>query len=127
MRPLIIVVCVLTTSSLAYYTTAYRSNSNAGFGASQNPMFSTNTDVVATRDPSLLAEFKATLNRDIILKCVAQHEAGREMDLDYLATCGDFDVYARYLRISKFEAVKKFQHVIIYSSSMLEFEERLAR
>ena len=42
-------------------------------------------------------------------------------------TCGDFDAYAAYLRVSKFEAVKKFEYVLLHSSSKLEFDDRLAR
>jgi hypothetical protein len=85
------------------------------------------TDIVATRDRSLLDHFTYSLDPTIIKECVAQHNAGKSIDLDYLATCGDFDAYARYLRISKFEAVKKFEYVVLHSSSKLEFEDRLAQ
>ncbi|OYP34212.1 hypothetical protein CGZ80_15605 [Rhodopirellula sp. MGV] len=85
------------------------------------------SDIVATRDRELLDQFMATLNPTIMQECAAEHDLGHTIDLDYLASCGDFDLYAKYLRISKFEAVKKFEYVMLYSSSKLEFEERLAR
>ncbi len=85
------------------------------------------SDVVSTRDKSLLKKFLRSLDPAIMKECVAQHDSGRPIDLDYLATCGDFDAYAKYMRLSKFEAVKKFEHVLLHSSSKLEFEDRLAR
>ena len=85
------------------------------------------TDVLSTRDRSLLNQFTATLDPVVLKECVAQHDSGGEIDMDYLATSGDFDLYARYMRISKFEAVKKFKYVLLHSSSKLEFEDRLAR
>jgi hypothetical protein len=78
------------------------------------------------RDPAILAQFMETLDAEIMKECVADHESGRGVDLDYLATCGDFDLYSQYMRISKFEAVKKFEYVLVHSSSLLEFEDRLS-
>ena len=75
--------------------------------------------------PSLDA-FLETLDSEVMQECVARHDAGRSIDLDYLATCGDFEMYAKYMGISKYEAVKKFAYVLSYSSSRLEFEARLA-
>lgn len=85
------------------------------------------TNVVAARDSALLDTFMASLDPTIMKEYVAIHDAGKPSDLDYLATCGDFDSYARYMRVSKFEAVKKFEYVLLHSSSKLEFEDRLAR
>ncbi len=85
------------------------------------------TDVMATRDRALLDEFMSSLDPTIMKEYAAQHDAGRPVDLDHLSTCGDFDSYARYMRLSKFEAVKKFEYVLLHSSSKLEFEDRLAR
>ena len=78
------------------------------------------------RDPAMLARFMETLDPEVMKECVADHESGRGVDLDYLATCGDFDLYSQYMRISKFEAVKKFEYVLVHSSSLLEFEDRLS-
>ncbi len=78
-------------------------------------------------DRVLLDEFIATLNPEIMKTCTDRHDAGGAIDLVYLANCGDFDLDARYMRIPKFQAVKKFEYVMLYSSSRLEFEERLAR
>ena len=96
---------------------------NSNHRSKQNPLFS---DGVSMRDKSLLNEFIATLDPDVIKECVAKYESSHDVDLDYLATCGDFDLYARYMRISKFEAVKKFEYVLLHSSSKLEFDDRLA-
>jgi len=123
MRITAVIACLIVTSSLALVTVASRS-SDTDWHEEPNPLF---TDVVSTRDKSLLDEFTATLDPVIIKECVAQHDAGDDIDLDYLATCGDFGIYARYMRISKFEAVKKFKYVLLHSSSKLEFDDRLAR
>lgn len=48
-------------------------------------------------------------------------------DLDSLSKCADFDAYAEYLRISKLEAVKKFEYVLLFTDSELEFKDRLLR
>lgn len=77
----------------------------------------------STRDEQLLDEFIASLDKDKMAEIIDQRG---DLDLDDLATCGDFDLYARYMRISKFEAVKKFRHLLLYSDSKLEFRHRLA-
>jgi hypothetical protein len=123
MRIVAVIACLLVTSSLAFVAFASRST-DTDWHAKQNPLFS---DILETRDSSLLDDFMATLDRAIIKECVAQHDADGEIDLDRLATCGDFDIYARYMRISKFDAVKKFRYVLLHSSSKLEFDDRLAR
>ncbi|MCD0457956.1 hypothetical protein [Roseiconus lacunae] len=84
-------------------------------------------DIVDARDGALLDQFLASLDPEIMKECVDQFDTGRPIDLDHLATCGDFDAYARYMRLSKFEAVKKFEYVLLNSSSKLEFEDKLAR
>jgi hypothetical protein len=73
-----------------------------------------------------LVEFMSTLDPTIMRECIARHDAGGAIDLDYLAECGDFALYARYLRVSKYEAVKKFKHELQYAGSLLEFEDRLS-
>ena len=75
---------------------------------------------------SRLHEFISTLDPEIMRDCVKQFDEGREMALDHLATCGDFDLYARYLGRSKLESVKKFRNALLQSSSRLEFEDRLS-
>ncbi|MDG2223743.1 MAG: hypothetical protein P8L85_20360 [Rubripirellula sp.] len=116
-------ICLLVTCSVALVAVAPWST-DSEHRAKQNPLFS---DAASTRDKSLLDEFIATLDPDIIKECVAKHETSHDVDLDYLSTCGDFDIYARYMRISKFEAVKKFKYVVLHSSSKLEFDDWLAR
>lgn len=81
------------------------------------------TDTESTRDERLLEEFIASLDKEKMGEIIDQQG---DLDLDDLATCGDFDLYARYMRISKFEAVKKFRHLLLYSDSKLEFRHRLA-
>ena len=76
---------------------------------------------------TLLEEFIATLDPEIMKACAQQHDLGQEVDLDSLATCGDFDLYARYVGISKLEAVKRFRAALLQSSSRIEFEDKLAR
>ncbi len=123
MRAVAVFACLLITSSLAFVTFASRSNSPE-LTTVQNPLY---TDVLETRDHGLLDAFTATLDPSIVKACVAQYDESGDIDLDYLATCGDFDLYAQYMRVSKFEAVKKFKYVLLHSSSKLEFDERLAR
>ncbi len=121
MRIVAFLTCLIMTSSLAFYASW---STDTDWHAKQNPHFN---DILSTRDKSLLDQFMATLDPAIIKECVAQHDSGREVDLDLLSTAGDFDIYARYMRITKFEAVKKFNYVLLHSSSKLEFEDRLAR
>ncbi|WP_442509517.1 hypothetical protein SH528x_001094 [Novipirellula sp. SH528] len=90
-----------------------------------SPLFVTQSSAAA--DQELLTEFIATLDPEVMKACAARHDSGGEVDLDYLSTCGDFELYARYMDISKYQAVIKFEHVMLHSSSRLEFEERLAR
>ena len=123
MRIVAIIACLLATSALAFVSFVSRSSDNDQY-VEQNPLFQ---DVVSTRDRALLDEFIATLQPAIIKDCVAKHDAGGGIDLDYLSTCGNFEIYARYMRISKFEAVKKFKYILLNSSSKLEFDDRLAR
>ncbi|WP_253157830.1 hypothetical protein [Stieleria tagensis] len=85
------------------------------------------TDVVASRDKTRLDQFVQSLDPAVMKECVDRYDKGKPIDLDYLATCGDFEVYADYLRLSKFEAVKKFEYALLHSSSKLEFEDRLSR
>ncbi|MEM1069827.1 MAG: hypothetical protein AAGI63_13080, partial [Planctomycetota bacterium] len=85
------------------------------------------TNIVEARDQSLLDQFMRSLDPTIMNECVTRHDEGQQIDLDYLAKCGDFEIYARYTRLSKFDAVKKFEYVLLHSSSKLEFEDRLAR
>lgn len=81
----------------------------------------------SSRDSELLDQFIASLDKSIMRHCVDDYDAGRTIDVDLLSTCGDFDIYASYLRISKFQAVKKFEHALLRASSNLEFEDRLTR
>jgi hypothetical protein len=116
MRITALLICLTVTSSVALVAVAPWLT-DAEYRSKQNPLFS---DGVLMRDKSLLNEFIATLDPDIIKECVAKYESSHDVDLDYLATCGDFDLYARYMRISKFEAVTKFKYVLLHSSSKLE-------
>ncbi|QDT04375.1 hypothetical protein K227x_27660 [Rubripirellula lacrimiformis] len=121
MRIAAVTLCLFVSSSLAYVAIGSK---KGDWRASQNPLF---TDVLETRDSSLFDQFISTLDPVVIKACVAEHETSGKTDLDQLAKCGDFDLYARYMRISKFDAVKKFNYVLLNSSSKLEFEDRLAR
>lgn len=120
MRTIAIIVSLLATSSLAIVTVTSRSI-DAESRTSDNPYY---TDIESTRDESLLEEFVASLDKDKIAEFVDGQD---DIGLDNLAACGDFDVYARYMRISKFEAVRKFRYIMLHSSSKLEFRHRLAR
>ena len=123
MRITAILACLIVTSSLAFVAVGPWSI-DLEDRAKQNPLFS---DSVSVRDKVLLDKFIATLDPDIMKECITQQETSHDVDLDYLSTCGDFDIYARYMRISKFEAVKKFKYVLLHSSSKLEFDDRLAK
>ncbi|WP_182871179.1 hypothetical protein [Stieleria mannarensis] len=121
MRGITILMTMLVTSAVgaAIYVAKRADDPNSG-----NTYF---TDIASTRDRALLDQFMASLDPTIMKECAARYDSGRPIDLDYLVTCGDFETYARYLRLSKFDAVKKFEHALLYSSSKLEFEDRLAR
>ncbi len=123
MRTAALVTSLLVATSLAMVSIAARSHKPEA-STEGNTYF---TDIVASRDKTLLDKFQASLDPTIMRACVDHYDRGGQMDLDRLATCGDFDAYAAYLRVSKFEAVKKFEYVLLHSSSKLEFDDRLAR
>ncbi len=92
---------------------------------SSNPHMS--DSVPWNEDSADLTEFLKTIDRDLLVACVNQYDASGVMDLDKLAESADFDLYARYMRVSKLDAVKKFESAVLRSSSRLEFEDDLAR
>ena len=120
MRAVTSIVTLLVTSSVAFVMFV----SGKPDESEKNTFF---TNVVETRDRSLFDDFMGSLDPKILIECTDKHDAGKPIDLDYLAKGGNFDAYARYMRVSKFEAVKKFEYVLTHSSSKLEFEDRLAR
>jgi len=79
------------------------------------------------QDHRLLNEFYKSLDPEVMRECTAVYDLGGQIDIDYLSTCGDFELYASYTRLSKFQAVKKFEAVMLDSSSLLEFRDRLGR
>ena len=123
MRAVTSIVTLLVTSSAA--VVMFVSSSLYPDESEKNNTYF--TDIVETRDRALFDEFMGSLDPAILIECTSKHDAGTPIDLDHLAKAGDFDAYANYMRVSKFEAVKKFQYVLLHSSSKLEFEDRLAR
>lgn len=111
--------CLLVSAAVFY------AGVQQGWVSEKDPLGTVPIAPLEGRPP--LDAFLATLDPEVMKECVRQHERGREIDLDFLATCGDFDLYADYMGLSKYEAVKKFEYVMLYSSSQLEFEDRLAR
>lgn len=119
MRVIAIVVSLVAASSLVIVAVGSRST-GAQSQSQSNTYFS---DIESARDESLLEEFIASLDKEKMGRIIDQRG---DLDLDDLATCGDFDKYARYMRTSKFEAVKKFRYLLLYSDSRLEFRYRLS-
>ncbi len=122
MRVAILFAFTFFISALTFFAIASSSEESP---ATMSPQFVTQSS--ADGNQKLLTEFIATLDPEVMKACAARHDTGGKIDLDYLSTCGDFELYARYMQISKYQAVKKFEYVMLHSSSRLEFEERLAR
>ena len=120
MRVIAFVASLVATSLIAIVAIGSRSTDTQ----SQSHLNTYFTDVISTRDENLLEEFIASLDKEKMAEIIDQRG---DLDLDDLASCGDFDLYARYMRVSKFEAVKKFRYLLLYTDSRLEFRHRLAR